>query len=149
MGITGYDISILPGLIFFGVLLIPILFLISFIFNLLVLWLILRFDKMKIKASKILLPVFTYTILVGIIEVALLFVSYAIARALVLSAFLYGIFSFVAIFLVFKMFIPRFIKVNMKKMNKYALIMSIVTNPGFMFFVIIFLLYGILRVAGY
>jgi len=149
MGITGYDISILPGLIFFGVLLILILFLISFIFNLLVLWLILRFDKMKIKASKILLPVFTYTILVGIIEVALLFVSYAIARALVLSAFLYGIFSFVAIFLVFKMFIPRFIKVNMKKMNKYALIMSIVTNPGFMFFVIIFLLYGILRVAGY
>ena len=150
MGITGYDVSILPGLIFFGILSMPILFLINFLFNVFVFWLILRFEKVKVKTSRILISIFIYTILVGITEVILLLVCYSIARNFVLSALLYGVFSFIAIFLIFKMLIPRFIiKLKKKEVNKYAIIMGIVTNPGIMFFVIIFLLYGGLGIGGY
>jgi hypothetical protein len=141
MGITGYDVSILPGLIFLGI--IPILFLINFLFNIFVLWLMLRFDKTKIKTSEILLPIFIHTILVGIAEIILIFVSYfsyLIVNNFVLSTFLYGIFSFVLIFLSIKIFIPMFIKLDKKKVDKYAIIMGIVTNPGVIVIIIIFLL---------
>lgn len=133
MMITGYDISVLPGLIFLGI---PILFLINFLFNLFVLWLILKFDKTKVKASHILISTFIYTIVVGITELILLFSTLAISSDFVLSSLLYAIFSFLGIFLIFKMFIPRFIKLDKKKMNKYALIMAIVTNPGILLFII-------------
>jgi hypothetical protein len=147
MSITGYDVSILPGLIFLGIL--PILFLINFLFNLFVFWLMLRSDKKKVKTSEILLPIFIHTILVGIIEVILLLVSYAISKFSYLSVLLYAIFSFVTIFFIFRMLIPRFIKLDNERVNKYALIMGIVTNPGFLFSVIIFLLYFISKVTSF
>ena len=119
----------------------PTLFLIGFLFNLFVIWIILMFARIKIKKSKLLISTFIYIIVVGITEFILLFVTNFITETIFRDDLLflpYGIFSFVGIFVIFKMLMPRLMELDKKKVNKYALIMSIVTNPGLVLIVLNF-----------
>lgn len=103
----------------------------------------LRFEKIKIKISRFFKSTFIYIIVFEVTELILFIVTTFVTEAifrddLLLLFLLYGIFSFVGIFLIFKTLMPWLMDLDKKKVNKYALIMSIVTNPGFALIVLNF-----------
>jgi len=127
------DIAFMPGAILLGIIFLPFLFLASYFFNLLIVWLLL--SRVKIKISELFLPIFAYTCIVGMIEVILFLILYSIF-SFTSSSYLFFILSYVSIFLVFRLFIPQFIKLNKKQINRYSFLMGLLTNPAIPFLLI-------------
>lgn len=126
-------------LFFLGVFLpalIIVSFIISCIWNIFVVFIIFKLDKRKIKISEwswVWLFI-KYTIIVGILEILLIFpvILIPLSRSFLVFTGIYSILSGVIIFLIFKWLVSKQIKLNIKTINKYSLLMAIFTNPIFL-----------------
>ena len=113
----------------------PLLTIIATVFsisdNLLISYIAIRFVcKNQIKdKSHFFTFILKHTIIVGIVELVLLFITFGLNNYL-LSSVIFSILSGVTIFFVFKHFIPKDLKMEEKKTNISSLFMGVLTNPG-------------------
>jgi hypothetical protein len=130
MSITGYDVSVLPALLFFGAIALVGIFFVDFVINLIGIVLIQKFQKRKINFRMSLLASLVHTFIVGILEIAALFFAVLETTQVLSYEVSYMLLSFAAIFVVFRTVVPRFVPIGGKSMNLSSTIMAIVTNPG-------------------
>jgi len=103
----------------------------SLLDNLFIAYITIRFVcKKSIKdKSHFFTFILKHTIVVGIVEIIILFLSFKINNFL-LSSSIFAILSGVIIFFVFKYLLPKEIGLGKKQINISSLFMSILTNPA-------------------